>query len=414
MSVFKTVAKNTLLLTFSEIFIKALSFFWIIYLARTLSVELYGRYSFINSFISIFSFLPDLGVGLIVIREIAKKKEKAPVYLGDSFVLNGILAVLTFLIIISLGFVFSYPIQIRILLFITSITLFFSTLRSVGIFYFDGKEKMNYSATLNSLNSLFLIGGGLTGLILERSLIGIFVGMLIGTVVSLLITWSKVLKFTTPRFIFGLTRLKKLLLEGLPLGLASFSFLIYSRIDSVLLNSLLGERHVGIYNSATPFVFSLIQLLNVPFVVAMYPAISRLSVGDDREKLLGAVKKSLFFIASWSIPLAIGVSFFSPMIIPLVFGSKYNEAIPILRVLIFFVPFASLSAFLYKLLIALNRQYIYLFVSILGAVFNVILNFLLIPKLGTYGAATTSVITQMLLFVIYLIVGLRLISVKPT
>lgn len=401
MNNFTIVFRNTLFLTLSEVFLKIIGFLWIVFLARSLSVELFGRYSFVNSLISIFSFLPDLGVGLIVIREIAKRREKAPLYLGNSFVLNGVLATITVLVILSTVFFLNYSPEVGLLISVASLTLFVSTLRSVGIFYFDGMEKMNISAVLNSMNSLLLIGGGLIGFLLAHTLKAVFLGMLVGTTASLMVTWGRVVRYTLPQFSFDKALVKHLLFEGLPLGLASFAFMVYTRVDSVLLTLLMGERSVGIYNSATPFVFSIIQLLNVPFVVALYPALSRLStIGKDR--FVSATKKSLLVIALWSFPAAIIISFFAS-IIPFIFGEKYQEAVPILRLLIFFVPFASLSALLYKVLIVIGKQKMYLFVSIIGAILNIALNLWLIPSFGLMGAATASVVTQVILFASYLI-----------
>lgn len=379
---------------------------WVIFLARNLSVELFGTYNLVNAFISVFSFLPDLGVGIIVTREIAKNKKKADIFLGSSFFLNVSLAVITFLVILITSHILKYEILTQNLILIASFTLFFSTVRSVGIFYFDGMEKMNFSAVLNSLNTVFLIVFAAILYLKGFGLYGIFFGMLCGTIISLIITWSMTLKYITPKFVLHFQDIKQLLYEGFPLGLAAFSALIYTKIDSVMLAQYLGAKSVGIYSSATPFVQGLIGLLNVPFIVAVFPALSRLSV-LDKDRLIAGIKKSLLIIALWSIPASILVSLSAFYIIPLIFGSKYNQAIPILQVLIFFVPFASLSALLYKVLIIFNKQYIYLLISIIGALVNIILNLYLIPKYAIYGAVYASLFTQVILFILYTLLVIK-------
>ncbi len=400
MNNFQKVLRNTAYLTISEIFLKILGFVWIIFLARSLSVELFGRYNLVNSFITIFSFLPDLGIGMIVIREIAKKREKAPNLIGNSLILNGLLALITILIVfLSITFL-NFSSSIRILVGISAFTLFISTLRSVGIFYFDGMEKMKYSAILNSLNSIFLIGSAFLGFVLGYQLQGIFVGMFMGTLVSLFITWSFVKKFITPKLSFDSSMIKHLFIEGLPLGIASFAALVYSRIDSLILAKFLGEYSVGIYSSATPLIFALIQLLNVPFVVSVYPALTRLSI-EDRSRFLLAFRKSFYVIILWSLPVSIFISVFA-QIVPLIFGQRYQEAVPILRILIFYVPFACLSALLYKGLIIIHKQSYYLFISIIGALISIVLNMILIPQFGIIGAAIAAVTTQVILFVLYI------------
>lgn len=399
MNNFQRVLRNTSYLFISEIFIKIIGFLWIVYLARSVSVDAFGRYNLVNSFIAVFSFLPDMGVGLIIIREIAKHKDNAAKYIAASFFLNAFLSLITVIGVICFAYILGYQLPLIYLLLIASITLFASTIRSVSVFYFDGMEKMKYSAILNSLNSLFLIVGGFLGLWFGFGVLGIFVGMFFGTILSTVISWKTLLSFISPVFLFNHKHLKEILLEGVPLGIASFSALIYTKVDAIILNQMLGETAVGIYSSATPFVIGLIQLLNVPFVVAVYPALSRLSKIDG-SRFKNATVKSLSVISVWSFLAAIVVSLFA-FLLPTLFGERYTAAVPILRFLIFFVPFASLSALLYKVLIILKKQHLYLAISIFGALLNIIGNIMLIPAFNIFGAAIASVGTQIILFMSY-------------
>lgn len=399
MNNFQKVARNTFFLLLSEVFLKILGLAWTIYLARSLNVELFGRYSFIHSFIALFSFLPDLGVGIIVIRDISKNRKKANIYLGNSLILNGVLALFTFLLILFLTFFVGHSSEVKLLIILSAVTLFVSTLRSVGIFYFDAIEKMEYSAALNSFNTIMLYAFGFIFFSLGWGITGIFLGMLLGTVVSLFITWIATKKYVKPRIKVDMREIKHLLYEGLPLGIASFAAIIYANIDTVILTRLQSEHAAGIYNVAIPFSFGLIGLLNVPFVVALFPTLSRLSV-ESKSRFNQAIKKSLLIIAGWSFPIAFIVMLSAPLI-PLLFGAKYVDAVSILKIHIYIVPFASLSALLYKILIILGKQKIYLYVSIVGAVLNIVLNIILIPLVGIPGAAYSAVITQIVLFLIY-------------
>ncbi len=403
MNNFRVVLKNTLVLTLSEVILRSIGFFWVVYLAQTLTVDAYGRYNVVNAFLAIFAMFADMGVGLVVIREIAKYKKNASKYLGNAFVLSAALAGITIGMILAASYLFGYDNQLRILMGIAALTLFFSTIRSVAIFYFDGTEKMEYSAILNVLNTILLLSGAFIGFTLGFGLLGVFVGMCLGTVISLIISWSTLAySYTLPKIAYDKKRTYYFLKEGFPLGMAAFFYVVYTRVDTVFLVSMLSERAAGIYNTATPFIFALIALLNVPFVVALYPALSRLS--GNRKRFNNAVKKALVIIMLWSFPSAVCISFLSPFLIPLIFGNKFFEAIPVLQVLIFFVPFACLSALLYKVLIVLGKQTLYLFISIIGAFCNIVLNYVFISKFSLIGAAYASVLTQIILCGIYMFV----------
>lgn len=403
MNNFRLVFKNTLFLTFSEFFLKVVGVIWVIFLAQSLTVAEYGKYTLVNSFVGIFAFLPDLGIGLIVVREIAKNRKKANLYLGNSLLLNVFFAFVTLLTILLIKrWIIPSP-STDYLIFIASLTLFFSIIRTAPVFYFEGTERMGIAAILTSLNTVLLLFGAFVLFEFGLGLPGIFWGMLLGTILSIIIAWVLMVKYVIPKVKFEKKLATYFLLQGLPLGMAAFASLVYSNVDSVILGRMLGDRSVGLYNAATPFAFSLIQLLNVPFVMAIYPALTR--IGRKNPKRFNrAVLKSLGVIALWSFPIAIFVSLASPIFVPLIFGHKYDSAIPILKILVFFVPFASLSALLYKVLIVIKKQKTYLIVSLIGAAINIVLNLVLIPMWGIYGAAFTEIITQFVLFVIYSIV----------
>lgn len=369
-------------------------------MARNLSVEIFGRYNLVTSTMVIFSFLPDIGIGLVTVREIAKKNHDTASILGNTFVLTTVMSIITIVVVMIFGMFARFSNEVMLLLFISSLGLLFSQIRSVPLFYFDGVEQMGYSAIFKALNSVLLIIFGVAGFVLGFGLLGIIAGFLIGGIISLVITWTFFLaKKIKINLKIDRKVSKHLITQGLPLGIAAFSALIYSNIDSVMLDRMLSEKALGIYSSANKFGPALIQLLNVPFVVAIYPAFSRLSK-ESGVRFQKAIMKSAAAIFIWSVPASIAVALFADLI-PIIFGQRYAQAIPILRVLIFFVPFASLSALLYKILIVVNKQNWYLLVSIVGAAVNIVLNLILIPRMFVMGAAVASLATQAVLFVIY-------------
>lgn len=279
MNNFQRVFKNTTFLFISEVFIKIFGLFYFIFLARSLSIDVFGRYNLVTSVVTIFSFLPDLGIGLVIVREIAKKTYNVPLLLGNALIVMTAMSVVTIIILLTFGKLLGFSSDVMFLLFISSLTLLVSQVRSIPLFYFDGIEHMGYSAVLKALNSLLFMGFGTAGFALGFGLTGIIIGFLLGGIVSLLASWAVFLsKGIRISLKFEKKVTKHMVYNGLPLGLAAFSALIYSNIDGIMLERMLSERALGVYSSATKFGPTLIQLLNVPFVVAVYPALSRLSV----------------------------------------------------------------------------------------------------------------------------------------
>lgn len=401
---FQIVAKNTFALTAVEFVSKIVAIFWIIFLARALGVESFGKYNFVNAFILIFSVLPDLGIGLVFVREVAQNQPLAKEYLGNCLVLNSILSVVAFIFIFLTINILHYSFSTVILVAIATGTLIISTIRSVGSWMFEAHEKMEISAMLTCLNTLVTLLGGFVFWQIGKSLSFLFFGLMTGTIISTLITWSFVIKaFGWPKLRLNVKMSKYLIEQGFPLALAAFAYYLYTKIDTVILSKIADNQAIGWYNAATIFSFSAIQFLNVPLVSAIYPTLSRL-LAADYQNLSKIIQKLLLMVILWSVPFAVFVTIFSSFLINLVYGPAYFPAVNVLKIVVWFTPFAALSAFLYKFLIILKKQKIYLYVSLVGSVTNILLNLVAIPKFGMIGAATSSVLTQVLLLGIYVVI----------
>jgi O-antigen/teichoic acid export membrane protein len=90
--------KNTLWLFFERIIKMGIGFFIIILLTRYLGPENYGLLSYSQSLIGIFIAFSTLGLEVVLVRELTKRKSETDVILGTAFILakslvNTVLAV---------------------------------------------------------------------------------------------------------------------------------------------------------------------------------------------------------------------------------------------------------------------------------------------------------------------------------
>lgn len=407
---FKTLAKNVSFLTLAEIIIKIILFFWTIFLARFLGASIFGQYNFVNSFIVLFSVLPDLGVSLVLIREISQNKKRAPWYLGNTVILNFFLSLLSFFLILAIVSFLKYPFEIKFALILAAFTLGVTTLRTTGIVLFNAFERMDLVAFFSCFNTAFLVGFGFLGLLWEKGILGLFSGILLGTVISGFFAWLVVVKrFVVPKIHFDFPLVRHLITEGWPLGLAGFFSLFYTRIDRLILSSMLNYQAVGWYSAALVLPASAIQLFNAPLMVATFPLLSRLFL-RDKQSFLKTIRNLCLVILAWSLPFTALTTIFAKQIVFLFYGISYQNSIAILKIVVWYVMFASLSAIFYKILIVIKKQKLYLLISFLGALVNLGLNLFLIPKLGYFGAAWAMVITQIIVCFLYVGVVLQQLS----
>ena len=396
----RRIARNTVWLTFAEVFIKLIALVFNFILVRFISVTGYGDYNLVNAFVAIFSFLPDLGVNLIAVRDLAARPARYPRLIGQVAIINALFSVVSFAAILFLFPVYSGNQHLWSLVIIAALTLVVTSLRTLAKLGFDARETMHFSAAFTLINALCSTTGSLLGFLVVHNLTGLFIGNLLGTVFSLILEWGIALKFFGwPRLSLDFPALLSLVRQGLPLSLAAATAMLSSRLDTLLLGRLLTSLEVGWYATAQVLIFSAIQLVNVPLMAAAYPALGKTKRFPDQLRRL--TLKLLWLILLWTGSFVVFIWILAHPLILITFGHPYLPAVSSLRLLSLLVPFAALSALLYKILIVFNRTKLYLWISSLGVGINLIANLWLIPRLGLTGAAISAVITHLSLFLIY-------------
>ena len=199
---------------------------------------------------------------------------------------------------------------------------------------------------------------------------------------------------------------KRVFSYALPMMATAISFYIYTHSDILIIQGILGEKHVGIYGVAV----KLMETLHVPAAaigsgVAAFFVITKDNTKEKASKLL---YNSSRLILLFFLPLAIGLAVTAHDLFPFVFGIEYKNAAIIAIIYTPTLLAKSLSGtyslaldymgFAKKRAIAIS----------ISALLNVGLNFVLIPKYGIIGAAITTQITYIPLFIWYSITLMKI------
>ena len=152
----KRVISNIFWLLFQRIGGRLISFLLMIYLARHFGSLNFGKFTFANSFIGLFLILADLGITTLVIREVARNKERGAQFMGNTAILKVFLSIITFIVIMVALNIMQVPDDTRIIVYLISAC---SILENIGGFFsavFQAFEKMNYMAIIEIIQKLFL------------------------------------------------------------------------------------------------------------------------------------------------------------------------------------------------------------------------------------------------------------------
>jgi O-antigen/teichoic acid export membrane protein len=147
--------------------------------------------------------------------------------------------------------------------------------------------------------------------------------------VSTVLLWSIVP--WRPHFRFGKRNFRELGGYGLrALGGASFTNLSRNA-DNVLIGRYIGAHALGLYAFAYNVMLASLMRVVAPLQQVIFPALSRMQ--DDRERLAASWLKGTRLIVAVSGPILTGVLITAPDLVPLVFGSQWENAVPIVQLL---------------------------------------------------------------------------------
>jgi len=407
----QTIFKNTFWLALAEGITRFLKLILIIYVARILGAGEYGKFTFALSFAGVFTIFSDFGISTVLVREFAKEKEKEK-ELSSVLSLKTILSLATLLLIyIGSFFITSDPL-IRKVIWILGIYVIANSFLGIIWAFFQARQKMEYQAWGKIFQAIVVTIGGFFVLFNFPSVQNLSLTYLFASLITLIFALSFFhLKVYKLKFGFNKAIWKNFLSMSWPLALAGVFTTIYSQTDSVMMGYWSQITQTGWYNAA----YKIVRVALIPaglITTGFFPALS-VAFKESKEKLQKVwnyFMESMFFLG---IPIVVGGIALAPRIINWVYGPTYYPSIFAFQILIIMAGIAFLYQPFSQALIVSNHQKRLFWVTFSGAIVNVILNLILIPKYSLYGAAFTTLVTHLLVFFLLFKFVLRTTSIKP-
>ncbi len=152
-------------------------------------------------------------------------------------------------------------------------------------------------------------------------------GQLIGTFVSSIILWR--LTIWRPAFVFSSVTARALLSFGVPLVGMDLVSAFALNIDYLLVGRYLGSESLGVYTLA--FRIPELTVLQFCIIVAqvIFPIFNK--IRDDTDALKRGFLEASRYVAIITVPLGLGMAILSGPFILTFFGSKWQEAIPVMQ-----------------------------------------------------------------------------------
>lgn len=400
------VIKNYLYNVVYQVLLLLVPLITVPYISRVLGPELVGINSYTNSWMTFFMLVGQMGIALYGNREVAYHREN-PIERSQIFWGIELLQVMTIM-----SALITY--LIAVFLFSTTFKEYF-LLQSLWIiaagvdvsWYFMGMENFqrivfrNMLVKLTSVVLIFLLIKGHDDLGKYIALLGL--SNLIGN----LTLWPYLrdeVKWVPIRTWHPFKHFYPALLLFIP----TITTQVYQVVNRLMLGRMSTQNQLGQFQNADQIIKVVLAIATASGQVMLPHIANKFSKGDVK-----GIRESLYnsfdFITAIAVPMMFGVMAIAKPFAPWFLGSEFNDAGHLMMIeapIILFIGWSNVTGTQYLMPISRTKEYT---ISVtIGAVVNVITNFLFIAKWGANGAALATSISE------FSVTAVQLIYIKST
>jgi O-antigen/teichoic acid export membrane protein len=394
------VGRNVTVLAVSQLITWTMTLLWTLVVPRTLGPTGLGTIMTAWSVTGILGVVLGLGTRNYLVRESVVRPTEGPRLIGTALVLRIALTPLVLGAAIAYGEIVGWGGQELLVLYLAAAATVFVQLAEPLQAAFQSLERMEYLAYSDVINKS---AQGLLGIIVVLAgagVVGIMTCWLVMTAVVLVLDayWLRGLLRIDLRT--NLRRMLQMARASLPYWAFGVFFMVYLWIDFVMLSLLTRSEVVGWYSVPTR-LFQTLMFLPVVVSTAFLPSFVR-GFEEGEDKLRQSAQAPIELIILLSLPIAAGTAMVARPLIDLLYGSAYDESVPVMVVLGLCIPPMYLNIMLSQVLIAMNRQASWTWVMAGTTIVNPLFNLALIPWTehrydnGAIGAAISLLLTELI------------------
>lgn len=387
------VFKNTGALMTGLGFRLALSFVFVVIIARFSGVETFGKYELSLHYFDLFLSVSSTGLSLLITRDIAKKRNEASEILSAAFVLLLGLSVLSGGMLMLFTMLAGYAPDTQIAMLIVAIALIPASLGVLFESVFMAYERAEFVTIGTIIECVLRIGLSFVALALGYELFALMCSLLVARLCTTGV-YLCLLRRVDPglRWRFQSAQFSYLFEQGKVFTTGIWLSSIHSSMPVVALSLVSGEAAVGVFVAASKLL-RLGTMAAVSFRTAVFPHLSQ-SFEQSRQKFRDLCVNILCFMMLLVVPGVMVISLFADHIIDLLFSDEYAASIPVLRVLIWVLLFNFLNPFLSFVLFAKEQQAVSLRIALYKVLFTFTLPLYLIVSYGAVGTAWATVVAE--------------------
>ena len=393
MNLFKSkVAKNASWIIISRIIQAVLGLAISMLTARYLGPDNYGLINYAASLVNFIMPVVFLGLNNTLVQELTRAPEKEGQIMGTSIAMSMVSA----LCCIAGVWIFAYFANMGetttiVVCMLYSLILIFQVLDLIQ-YWFQSKLMSKYSSIAALCSYLAVSVYKIFLLVTHKSVHWFAVSNTLDYLiisVSLLVLYRRLggqkLSVSLPLAKYLFSRSRLFIATGLMVA-------IFAQTDKIMLKQMIDSAATGFYSAAaacaglTGFVYAAI-------IDSFRPVIFQAHKESEERFELNLIRLYSIIIFL-SLAQSLGMTLLARPIIFILYGKAYAASVNALRIITWYVTFSYMGSVRTIWILSHDLQRYLWIINLSGAMLNVVLNFLLIPVIGIYGAALASFATQ--------------------
>ena len=360
--------------------------------ARYLGPSNYGVIGETASYVAFFSVVCQLGFTSTAVKEIMDNTDRQGEILGTTIFFRVCTSIISSVAITILLFIMKGGDRLIVTVaFLQSLSLIFQSFEMIHYWY-QSRLETQVSVKIQSIAYIIMaiykiailaLGKNVQWFAFSTALEAAVVGLF------LIIVYQR---GEGQKLSVSISAGKDILKRSYHFILSGLMVTIYSEMDKIMLGQMLSETAVGYYTAATK-VSSMWSFVIIALINSSRPLI--IASKNKGEDLYIKQNKRLYAAIIWiGIAAGLAITVLAKLIIFILYGQEYLPSVSSLQISAWYTMFAMLGTARGIWIVCEEKsKYVKYYLGI-GAIINVVLNYLLIPQFGPGGAAAATLATQ--------------------
>jgi O-antigen/teichoic acid export membrane protein len=401
----RIVARNSAIMLTRQVANWLIATILVLLVPRYLGDAGLGQLQFGQSFASLVSIGVGLGMGQMLTREIARKKEDAQALFHTAFTVRLVSAGIAIAVVVIAVSVSGIRGESAAVIYAATASMLLLSTGRMGVSILYGREDMTKVAIADTVSRIIAAILGIIVLLNGNGAFEYAITILIGSAIHSAIIFISANREMPIRPGFSTYQAKRLLTGAMPFAITGGILTLYNQADTIMVRTFAGEAVLG-WHAAAMRLIGATEIVPAAIATALLPTLSRTFV-SDRAGSESLSKRTVAIATALLVPVAFVLASNAARILDILpIPDVFSNSAPVLVVLAISIPVTAMLTITGAIATGSNRQKMFMVTMATGLSTNIALNAVLIPYYqdhmgnGGTGAAVATLTSEIVILLI--------------